>query len=244
MYDEVFGKHAILSDNPTIEEIATHTAGFFEADWKTSKKYIVDDLQTYQSKAIKQSRFNSQFATTFIYVSEITSNFGDNKFDGIPKLALNELLRWDGKGGFCIYSAVLSYCLLYENGAFNKDELKLVQGFYKHPTEGILQLFNFNNQQVGLHAFITADGSVVDFAICQERCVFNFDGSILGELPDGMELYGWEEDFSIVKEYAREIARESGLTYRQWINGHSWDSLIVAKDEIKKISCKRQQKTT
>lgn len=234
MYDELFNKYAVLSENPTSEEISEHTAGFFELDWKISKKYIFDDLQTYQSKSLNYKlRRNPQFATICLYMAFITNQYGNYKFDEIPKLAFNELSAWDGKGGFCIYSSVLSFCLLYENGIFNVDELRLVQGYYKHPTQGLLSVLTESKWQVGLHSFITAQGSVIDFGICQEMCVFDFDGYILGDIPDGMEMYGWEEDITIVKAYAREIARESGMTYREWINRHNMDSLLVAREEIK-----------
>jgi len=233
MLDEILGKHAVLSENPTIEEIAQHTIGFFEADWKVSRKYIVDEVKPYKSKPINNSKIKSQFATIYLYLEFITNHYAEYKFDGIPELAQKELYTWDNKGGFCIYSSILSFCLLYEDGIFNNDDLKLVQGFYKHPTQGILQLLNCTGQQVGIHAFITADGAVIDFGICQEKCVFDFDGYILGDIPEGMELYGWEEDFQIVKAYAREIARESGMTYRNWIERHKYDSLLVAKEALK-----------
>lgn len=233
------GKHKVLSGNPTIEEIAGHTADFFMSDWKTSYNYNQLKPIISKSKEIDQEWLKkSAFLKSTLYVQSLAAANETWRLDEIDETTRKELKTWDGRGGFCIYTSVLLWCLLYESGLFEDDQLKLVQGFYKHPTQGFLTQLIAKPPplQIGLHSWVHADGRVLDFSIIQERSCFDFNGEayIMGNIPKGMELVGWEEGKVTVKKYAREIAKESGFNYYDWVMYHKLQANFKVGEMLRK----------
>lgn len=226
-------KHEVLSDNPTIKEIAGHAARFFTDDWKTSYDYNKQEPIIAKSKKLDKIIFREkEFIKILIYIQMLAEYTDSCNWEKVDERAENELKTWDGKGGFCIYISVLLWCLLYETGMFEDDQLKLIQGYYNHPTQGaIAQLIKGQPLQIGIHAWIQVDGCVMDFAIVQERSCFNFDSEpiIMGKIPEEMQLVGWEEGRNIVEEYAKEIVQESDTNYYDWIKYHNNQAEIMTR---------------
>jgi len=215
--DDIF-----VTDDMGKETLIKFTAGVFRERWECSYDYLLVDPIWCESKSLNHSILvNADFMSAAFYMSFLADRAINYRMNDISDWARKEITTWDKSGGLCIYMSIVHYCLLWESGV-KEERLKYVQGFYTHPSHGIMSLFTNTIQQSGVHAFITVDDSVVDFSINQEACVFNFmDGDfIIGQIPETMELGGWAEDLSIVKKYARKIARSSGMTYYQWIRKH------------------------
>lgn len=217
-----------ISSNTTEEEIAKIIGLTFKTQWKTSYDYEMIKPTCFISKEIiDKLRLNNDAINSLSYMSKLAAIGDYLTYEDLSKYPIlqEEVIRWNHNGGFCIYLSVVLWCLLYEFGVASEAELKLVQGYYKHPVGGWLGQQRPDLQgklEQGLHAWITLNGAVLDLSICQERTMFVFpDGPwIIGTIPDGMHLVGWEEPKSIVKDYARIIAKESGLTYYSWITKH------------------------
>jgi len=231
--DQIFTMTSDLSD----EELVDFAAGIFKSNWKTSYDYQKTDPIIFQSLPIDGKILkHTDFMSSAVYISELTQKALSYRWNEIEGLAGKELKAWDAKGGLCIYLSILHFCLLLESKAVREDELCMVQGFYRHPTHGILSIFSNLAIQSGVHAFISVQGAVVDFSIQQEASTFDFGEKefIIGDIPDEMEMVGWTEGKHLVKQYAREIARSSGLNYFEWIEQHKINSYKLASKELNK----------
>lgn len=148
-----------------------------------------------------------------------------------------ELRKYDAEGLLCLYSSVVHLCLLYEFG-MDKSDLKLVQGYYDFFGDDSVSPFAtqvFGNRQVGLHAWTKVKDCVVDFTIISQRKVVRLPTpfGILGEVGNSVNLVGVEEDFSVVKKYARRLAKENGQTYYEWINSFKDEVIdVVSKANL------------
>ena len=237
-YDEEIDDQIFtMTDNASDEELAEFAAGIFKSHWKTSYDYQKTDPIIFQSLPIDGKILkHTDFMSSAVYISELTQKALSYRWNEIEGLAGKELKAWDAKGGLCIYLSILHFCLLLESKAVREDELCMVQGFYRHPTHGILSIFSNLAIQSGVHAFISVQGAVVDFSIQQEASTFDFGEKefIIGDIPDEMEMVGWTEGKHLVKQYAREIARSSGLNYFEWIEQHKINSYKLASKELNK----------
>lgn len=229
--DQIFTMTSDLSD----EELIDFAAGIFKSKWKTSYDYQNTDPIRFKSLPIDKKILNhTDFMSAAVYISELTQKALSYRWNEIEGLAGKELKAWDANGGLCIYLSILHFCLLLESKAVKEDELCLVQGFYRHPTHGILSIFSNLETQCGVHSFISVQGAVVDLSIQQEESTFEFGerNFIIGDIPDEMELVGWTEGKHLVKQYAREIARSSGLNYFEWIERHQLNAYNLARKTL------------
>lgn len=229
-----FGGNVKLSENPTIEEITNHNIAMFKERWRCGYDYSTVQVKQYPGEEVDLDKAtNAKLIATTLYCNQAAcAPLGRQKVK-LPEQLRKEAMHWDAEGGFCIYTSVLAYCLFYEFGVFEKEQMRLIQGFYKHQLrEDFSNLIPFGKLQVGLHSFLLVDKSVFDFSlIIQEEYFFDFKDTglfIMGKVPEGMELWGFEEEHQIIKEYAREIAKESGQTYAEWIAYHKHHAASVA----------------
>lgn len=235
--EEINGQIFTLTRGLKDEELAEFAAEIFKSKWKTSYDYQSTDPIKFQSLPIDEKILkHTDFMSAAIYISELTQKALSYRWNEIEGLARKELKAWDANGGLCIYLSILHFCLLLESKAVKEDELCLVQGFYRHPTHGILSIFTNLEMQCGVHSFISVQGAVVDFSIQQEESTFEFGerNFVIGDIPDEMEMVGWTEGKYLVKQYAREIARSSGLNYFEWIEQHQVNSYKLARKELNK----------
>lgn len=229
-----------LGPTPTKEKIEMHTARRYKDKWITSYDYETTESKEYKSKEIPEIKTqNKDFIMCSLYAQDLAEKMTYWKFEEMDEIGRAEITRWEKDGGYCIYLSVLYLSLLYETGVFSFDEMKLVQGYYRHPMHGMLA--NFIEQppeQIGLHTWMHAGGAVIDFSIIQEECCFDFPGDpyIMGEIPEKMQLIGWEEGKDTIKKYARQIAKESNMTYYEWINYHRNNAAKVAREKMEEYA--------
>jgi hypothetical protein len=236
--EEILNEHdCTLSNDLSDESIANFVAKTYSERWYSSFPYLENDPVYFESKNIEEKILNNaQFVAFCLYLSFLTEKMLNYKWNEIEEWPRNEIKEWDKKGGLCIYLSVLHYCLLMESRIIPEKRLGLVQGFYSHPTHGIMSIFDNMKIQSGLHAFITVNNCVVDFSIKQEACVFNFKNGnefIMGDIPEDMTLGGWIEGKVLAKKYAREIARSSGMNYLDWIEKHMIYAYDVSLQELR-----------
>jgi hypothetical protein len=213
---------------PNLEDLKNHSHKMFKGRWKTAFTPSME-LKEFNSGEIEEEfRIHPAFAKNVPYTlgafSEVATNIRVDE-----NLPHDEVNKWDRKGGLCIYLSVLLYWLLRENGIPEKD-VKLCQGFYKHNLRKdfpeMLIGGPFGRIQTGIHSWITYQGNIIDVTIGQQESVFDFEGSpyVMGEIPEGLHYYGWEEPEQIAKDYARMIARENGQNFFKWIEEHNMKS--------------------
>ena len=219
------------------EELKATIAKKFMEKWKTSHDYFkVRPVEFSSNEMDKKVLMHSEFMPICYYATFLMEKMLEFNFTAIRDDVRQEILEWDGNGGLCLYVSILVYCLMIDRKIVAPERLKLVQGYYIHPTYGILSIFDNMKIQSGLHAFLLLDEKIViDLTINQEACVFDFKGYdfILGELPEEMRLAGWCEGKNLVKEYAREIARGKGLYYFDWLENHFVYALDVTINDFK-----------
>ena len=83
------------------------------------------------------------------------------------------------------------------------------------------------------------DGAILDFTIkTTQSCTFDFPKTglpfLCGEAPDRIKLYGFEEGKETVRQYAREMAQEVGMTYYDWIGRHKKDAWEIMNQALGK----------
>lgn len=231
--------------NPTEENAnVTFSKVLNESEkWVTGYDYSKIDPVEYKSKKMPGSKKrNFELASSLFYVQSISECIEYWKTETLDKQVSDEVEKWNNEGMLCAYTSVLLWCLLYENGVFNADEMRMVQGYYRHIDQGILATLGlFGDKpiyQCGLHAWVEVSGSVIDLSIVQEQSTFNFPGlpAIVEDIPAGMELSGWREGKETVKKYARQIAKEQNMNYYEWINYHKLQAEKMAREHLEKAA--------
>lgn len=235
----------VMTSKTTNEKlIASVSTALSESNkWITSRNYSTVDPITYKTKQLPiDKKSNIDYAASLFYVHRIAECVEFWKTDILDEQVSKEILKWNEEGMLCAYTSVLLWCLLYENEVFNEDEMRLVQGYHKHKTQGMLGALGlFGNEpddRTGVHAWVEVSGSVIDLSIVQEQGTFDFpaETAIIEEIPFGMELTGWQEGKEIVMAYAHQIALEQNMKYDEWIDYHKWQSRIMAMEIILKES--------
>jgi hypothetical protein len=233
--DELGADICTITNSISPDKIGDYVAGVYMEKWKTSYDYKKTVPIHFENKLIDTKVINHpEFLSAALYVEFLITNMLNFEFKNIEEWARKEIREWDKRGGLCLYVSVVQWCLLYESTIIPEEKLKYIQGFYSHPSHGVLSIFENTATQSGLHAFLTIDDAVVDFSIKQEECCFNFEEGafILGKIPKNMNLSGWPEGKNVVKQYAREMAKFSGLTYYEWIEKHRSYAFKIAMEEL------------
>lgn len=153
------------------------------------------------------------------------------------KMVIEEARYYDEKGILCVYFSVILYCLLLKDKLATKDELKLMIGYIHYHTHNLFYNELLNIQEItGFHSWLTYQGSVLDVSIIQEHTTFDFtNGYIVGQIPDGLEMYGIGEGWATVERYARKFARRMGLKVKQWIQYHTIISFETFRNYLESI---------
>ncbi|PKM80772.1 MAG: hypothetical protein CVU89_12635 [Firmicutes bacterium HGW-Firmicutes-14] len=186
-----------------------------EYGWKTTFNYSVYKPRRFFSKPlVLPGGILSEFNRYFDYCFLLSNNFTEK----------DEAARYSSRQGLSIYISVVLYWLLVNFGVVNKKHLKFCQGYFSYKKKDSI-LFK-PGYRAGMHAWLYCNGCVTDATIWQQEEWFDFRKHgfhlpvILGEIPEGMNMFGFEEDPGLVKEYARRFARDSGMTFYEWVNFH------------------------
>jgi len=200
----------------------------FNQEWKTGYTYTADNLEKFESADCTHLEDLQITKDSLLYVQALVKmairHLSPSDFPTLFKdetIAYDEVTDWNDSGGLCIYTSVLLYYLLKEEG-YGKNQLKYVQGYYTHQTQTqIAQLFY--KDITGLHSFVTWKGYVLDASILQLEDYYGTDQNNLftiGEFADGTQYYGWVEEKTTPYKYAKRMAKKQGLSLDDWIQYH------------------------
>ncbi|MGH0589655.1 hypothetical protein ACQVQY_26980 [Bacillus mycoides] len=218
------------TQDPYTEAIKT-ISSTFKKEWLTSYDYKKEKPLHYQSQKAPGQLFTRKTIKPILYLTRLTHSalYEDHNlvssFLKKDDVAWKETLKYNEKGGLCIYASVLLYYLLLKTNEVSKNKLSFMQGFYHHEFhEKHLFKNMYQNGAFGLHSYILFDGYLIDTTIHQ--IAFNFypgehkEFSFIGETTAGINLYGFKETNKIIHKYAKKIARESNMTTEEWIEYH------------------------
>ncbi|MEC3439320.1 hypothetical protein P9136_21710, partial [Bacillus cereus] len=182
--------------NEAIKNIST----VFKKKWITSYDYTKQNILHYQSKKVPGQLFTNQTIKPILYLTKLThaALYEDHNlvssFLTKEDVAWKETLKYNEKGGLCIYASVLLYYLLLKTNEVSKNKLSFMQGFYHHEFHKNHFLNNiYQNGAFGLHSYILFDGYLIDTTIHQ--IAFNYypgehtEFSFIGETTAGINLY-------------------------------------------------------
>jgi hypothetical protein len=217
-----------------------------EWGWLTSYNYKKREPKQFLSNTLPNDlKTEMGFTKNMFYLANLYMNEGED-FE-LTKREYNRY-NWD-KSIICAYCSVLFYLLNKsdhkESGILGKRKMKYVQGFYRHPLrEEVPDMFAMllgGKTQMGIHAFVTIDDIVFDFTIAQQRHAFNIEKPyVAGDIPNGMEYFGYEESLTVVDEYWKMFAKEEGLTPKGWLLHHELNSLkLLEKHMVKSMEEKK-----
>lgn len=186
--------------------------------WKTSFNYLTFKPKHFFSKPlIIPERSRLDFSKYVEYCFLLSNTFTDK----------DDVAKYKNNYGTSIYFSAVLYWLLIHYGVLSEKGLKFCQGYYRYKTK------DGSKFRAGMHTWLTFYGSVIDVTIWQEQDNFDFNNSahtsiIAGNIPKGLNLAGFEEDKSLIKEYARRFAKDSGFTFHDWLSlhKHQADSLL------------------
>lgn len=192
--------------------------------WKTTFNYLVYRPRQFYTKPLAVPEGSSlEFKKYVDYCYLLSNNFTGK----------DEAARYKEKDGISIYFSVVLYWLLVSFGVVNEKKLKLCQGYFTYKLEE--NQTSTPRYRAGVHAWLCYDGSTIDVTIWRQKDGFNFEKYgfsppvLMGQIPEGLELYGFDENRSLAKEYARKFARESGKTFYKWINFHKEQAELLHK---------------
>lgn len=214
---------------------------YLKDEWD-SKLRNEKELFTYKGKPlVPETMKNPNFIKVVIYIGELFRSCEyNNRSELLPQFderIRKELIHWESEGQLCLHLTILSYFLFEEFGLFTDKEMKLVQGYYFHEARRDNPLaVAIGNIHVGIHSWLSVKGSVIDLTIAQEREFFDFKGMdvILGEVPEGMLLKGFQEPRKIAQRHLLRYANYIGLTPKEYLSLHKEEcSSLFAKTLLK-----------
>lgn len=186
----------------------------FKNGWKTTFEYTKYSPRLFYEKPLAIPEVSRIDFAKYTYYCFLLSH------DFVEK---DEAARYKACG-VSIYCSVVLYWLLVQYGVVSEKRLKFCQGYFKYKTRADTP--PQSRYRVDMHAWLCYDGSVIDITIWQQQEGFDFLKKgfeipvIMGKIPAGLSLFGYEEEKSLAKEYARRFAKESELTFSEWINYH------------------------
>lgn len=205
----------------------------FKENWFVGYKYEENKAISFRGKLPSMELIsNPNFFRNFVYVNvlfDVASVYGSDV--EVNRDVLDEVFKWNEKGGLCIFFSVLLYQLLLEDRVVDKEKMKYIQGYYYHKAreDNPLVKMIFGEHHAGYHAWLAIEGSVIDVSIKQEQECFDFKDKpfILGEVPKGIELVGFEENEETVRKYVDLFLKEAGKSYDEWIRLHKEQAIKV-----------------
>lgn len=200
---------------------------YIKKDWD-SKVKNAKELETFKGKPFKTEELRQpSYMKVVLYVGDLFRGLENyvpsprlDQFD--PRIE-QELKKWESEGELCLHLTVISYALFEKYGVFNDKEMKLVQGYFWHEARKDNPLaMALANIHVGIHSWLSVKGRVVDLTIGQEKMFFDFKGQevIMGEVPEGMLLKGFEEPKKVVQKHLKRYADFLGMTPEEYIQFH------------------------
>ncbi len=218
-------------DNTTVNYVSSVTKydimshvykDLYKNSWKTTFNYLKFKPKKFFDKPLELPQGSrGEFKKFVDYCYLLSTNF-DEKY---------EAARYKNKNGIAIYYSTVLYWLLVTFGVISERKLKFCQGYFnyeKNPGKA-----SGARYRAGMHAWLCTKGSVIDTTIWQQQDCFDFQARgldlpiIAGNIPSGLNYYGFEEHRSLVKEYARRFAKESGSTFYKWIQYHKEQADLV-----------------
>jgi hypothetical protein len=186
------------------------------------------EFSLYKGKKFEKEEVNHpDFLKTFLYVGELfQATEWDNRTKGLKQFDERigkELVKWEANGEMCLHLSVLTYLLLEKYGVFTDKEMKLIQGYFLHKARKDNPFASaIANIHVGIHAWLSIKGKIIDLSIGQERDFFDFKGMdvIIGEVPEGMTFKGFQEPRKVVQKHAKRYSKFLNMTDEEWIEMH------------------------
>jgi hypothetical protein len=194
--------------------------------WKTSFNYYMYRPIKFMNKNLVIPEASiSEFNKFVDYCALAAKNFTSR----------DEAARYQGRHGLSIYFSVVLYWLLTSFGVINEKRLSFCQGYYSF---AVPDPPGDAKYRAGIHSWLSCNGSVLDVTLWQQGCpgFVKADGTplvIKGKIPDNLNLVGFEEDKSLVKEYARQFAKDSGLSFYDWLDHHREQADLL--DNVRKL---------
>jgi len=186
------------------------------------------ELTAYKGKDLEASiKKNPEFMKTVMYIAELfESSEWNNRAVKLPTFhekIRKELVKWEENGELCLYLSVACYALLEKSQVFNDREMKLIQGYFLHKPDTDNALARMmGDTHVGIHAWISIKGSVLDLSIGQERDFFNFNevAVVMGKVPEGMTFKGYQEPKKVLQKHIQKYAKFAELSEEEWRQLH------------------------
>ncbi|MGE6347897.1 hypothetical protein ACQKIY_25515 [Bacillus mycoides] len=205
-----------------------------EWGWISGYSYRKKSPKQYHKATLPDSlKANKDVYKNAHYVSEIYLK--GSKY----QLPQDEVERYNwNEGLICAYTSVLFYALMREDGIVDANNMKYVQGFYKHKAradipELMMQIIG-GRTQIGIHAWVAIGNVVFDFTIEQQGHVFDLKQSVvIGDIPKGFEYHGYVEKEETVDKYIEMFAENAGLTPKLWILKHKIHALETMADKLR-----------
>ncbi|MGE7305807.1 hypothetical protein ACQKJG_18460 [Priestia megaterium] len=243
----------MLPTETSKEGIAKEVIGLFKKNWKVSRNYNPKSFVTFKEKQnpfvhpVDEPAFegHSYYLTELVYASRANDTKTLEKIEGY-ELGLNEIRKWNNKGGLCIYTSVLLYKLLTTPGysSINPKQVKFHQGFYIHDVIPGSLLSMVASRKVGLHAFLTFNDAVLDVSIQQIYDEYDLmePAFFYGKFPPNTTFYGYEETEKIINKYLYRILKDNGLTEEEWLDHHMTCAVNLVRKQADELAANLKER--
>lgn len=227
--------YRILSDNPTIEEIAGFSIELLNKKFIPAK-FDLGDLEVFKGSRAIMPEEQAHFLTVIYYLIEGVSSC----FDGsdMPKMLKEEIIYHDEKGDLCLFISFVARALFEALHVFGHRKIRIIQGFYKHELrKDFPNIIPMGKIQSGIHSFLEVEGCIIDLSLVyQIKDFFEFapgDLFIYGRVPKGLELYGWEIPEIGIDKYFIDVAHSHNLSMGEYMHKHYKTAQFYTLDAVK-----------
>lgn len=195
---------SVLNQELTLEETIKEVASRLQSNKHT---HI---LSTYSPSNIKQFKgapmditFDIYSVTgyiAFLHECEMTANYHD-----LPKQIVKDLQYAHSKDILCFYLTVVLNMLLRN---MHKKNPQMVQGFFSYDSTSLG--INESILSTGIHCFTTIDDGVIDVCFyAQNTHLLAEEPAIIGEVPEQLSLYGWQEPQMTEEMYIEMFSKKN-----------------------------------
>lgn len=223
-------RDVVLSNNPSQKEILKGINNLFKKHWLRGYSYIKRNPQSMRSRNLPHSIQTPLFAQYALYMQMLDKNV-DKDFCEISPEIKKEVQHWNNEGAYCIYMSILFYALLRKSKLVKEEDVSFYQGYYDFQLRDDFPTFlSVSERQIGIHAWLTIQGSVVDITANQNSYLFDFGfkeiSVILGNYDPDYRLVGFKETQDTINTYLKKFSDYSGKTIDEWINSHHKESAV------------------